>query len=269
MFPADLALSAVSKDAAGIRNPGIIVMLTLSLLLMPAFPLWMRRQERLRRPTLIPNSLWGNTIFTCICLNVFLSTASFDATEQLTNLFFQNLQGLSPLQAAVRLIPMPISGIIVNSAMGLVVHRLRADWLVTGCIALTCASPLVLALMQPDWNYWPAGFFIVFLAPMGVDSLYTVSNLLISSMFPKKTQALAGGVFNTLSQIGQSFGIALLAAISNNVKNGSGDKDKDAKAALLQGYSASSWFFFALCATSLLMSVFGLRRIGKVGKKED
>jgi hypothetical protein len=46
---------------------------------------------------------------------------------------------------------------------------------------------------------------IAFLAnvfnPTGADSLFTVSNLLITSVFHANTQALAGGVFNTVSQV--------------------------------------------------------------------
>lgn len=37
--------------------------------------------------------------------------------------------------------------------------------------------------------------------PTGADSLFTISNLLITSVFHAKTQALAGGVFNTISQV--------------------------------------------------------------------
>jgi hypothetical protein len=37
--------------------------------------------------------------------------------------------------------------------------------------------------------------------PTGADSLFTISNLLITSVFHAKTQALAGGVFNTVSQV--------------------------------------------------------------------
>lgn len=37
--------------------------------------------------------------------------------------------------------------------------------------------------------------------PVGADSLFTIANLLITSVFHAKTQALAGGVFNTISQV--------------------------------------------------------------------
>jgi len=48
-------------------------------------------------------------------------------------------------------------------------------------------------------------YLVAFLAnifnPTGADSLFTIANLLITSVFPTKTQALAGGVFNTVSQV--------------------------------------------------------------------
>ena len=48
---------------------------------MPTFDFWVGRQERLNRPALIPNSLWRNWVFSCICINVFLITGSFGVLE--------------------------------------------------------------------------------------------------------------------------------------------------------------------------------------------
>ena len=112
-------------------------------------------------------------------------------------------------------------------------------------------------------------FIAVLLNPVGCDGLYTISNLLITSVFPKNTQGLAGGVFNTLSYIGQSVSLALLATVSNRVTVESDYTDKKSPEALLVGYRADSWLNLAMCGVSLAFSVWGLRRIGKVGKKED
>jgi hypothetical protein len=46
-----------------------------------------------------------------------------------------------------------------------------------------------------------AAFLANIFNPTGADSLFTISNLLITSVFHAKTQALAGGVFNTISQV--------------------------------------------------------------------
>ena len=44
-------------------------------------------------------------------------------------------------------------------------------------------------------------FLANILNPVGADSLFTISNLVITSVFHENTQALAGGVFNTVSQV--------------------------------------------------------------------
>src|SRR5579859_4321454 len=47
--------------------------------------------------------------------------------------------------------------------------------------------------------------------------LYTISNLAITSLFPVRTQALAGGVFNTIAQIGNSVGLAITSIVAASV----------------------------------------------------
>jgi len=58
-----------------------ITLLSLATVLIPAFVLWMERQERLGKPTLVPNSLWRNSAFVSICLIVLLSWAVVQSME--------------------------------------------------------------------------------------------------------------------------------------------------------------------------------------------
>jgi len=105
---------------------------------------------------------------------------------------------------------------------------------------------------------------------MGADCLFTVSNLLITSVFPAKTQALAGGVFNTIAQIGKSVGLALVAVIAMTATARSEQVDgKSYPVALLDGYHATFWFCFASVLITIGMCSWGLRGIGKVGHKRD
>lgn len=106
---------------------------------------------------------------------------------------------------------------------------MRADWIVivTTIIAIiACIAPLLMAVVNPDWTYWAMAFPAVFFNPLGADGLFTISNLLITSLFPAKMQGLAGGVFNTVSQIGKSVGLALVALSANQVSLALGDDDK-------------------------------------------
>lgn len=126
-----------------------------------------------------------------------------------------------------------------------------------------------MAFARAGSSYWSSAFLANCFNPVGADSLFTIANLLITSVFPPKTQGLAGGVFNTVSQIGKSVGLALVAVIAASVTGSSGLKDKSSPEALLKGYRATFWFCFGLVVMTLGVSAWGLRRVGKVGHKRD
>lgn len=243
--------------------------MSLSVALIVAFVFWVGRQERLGRTALIKNSLWRNKTFTCICINVFLIWGAFNAFEQILNFFFQEVQSLSALETAWRFLPTPVSGSLSSVVTGLILHRFRADWIINATTVLSSLSPFLMALVDPKWSYWICGFPAIFLNSIGADSLFTVSNIVIASVFPAETQGLAGGVFNTVSQIGKSVGLALVALIANSVTENSSFEDKQSPEALMEGYRAAFWFLFTLCVASLVVSVWGLRAVGNVGRGRE
>jgi len=136
--------------------------------------------------------------------------------------------------------------------------------------------------------------------------LYTISNLIIADAFPLSKQSLAGGVFNTVAQIGNSVGLAITAVIAStvaaarypnagnfnsdnsqtgsNTTNGtmsnngnssggnhgeSGVENAEAIIALLEGYRATFWTCFAAILFVAGVSAVGLRKAGKVGLKKE
>lgn len=194
---------------------------------------------------------------------------AFNAFEQLINFFFQDVQMISVLGTSLRFIPTPIVGIISSLVTGMVLHRLRADAIINVTTVVSCVSPLALALIDPKWSYWRCAFVAIALNSVAADSLFTVSNILIASVFPAETQGLAAGVFNTVSQIGKSFGLATVALISNTItKDQEQISDKGSPEALMIGYRAAFWALSGMNVGSLLVSVVGLRKIGNIGKKK-
>jgi hypothetical protein len=97
--------------------------------------------------------------------------------------------------------------------------------------------------------------------------LFTVSNLVISDAFPPDVQSLAGGVFNEVSQFGNSVGLAVTAAIAASITDRSAlERNEDA---LMKGYRAAFWTIFTGTVVVVAVSAFGLRHAGTVGKKND
>lgn len=263
------SLAAISGNTADFRDPSTIAVLVAAIALVPAFILWVGRQERLGRPAVIPNSLWRNRVFTTINYAVFFTWGSFNALETILTFYFQEVQGLSAMQTSLRFLPAPVSGTASNVFMGLIVHKVPANYLVIFGCTLSLVAPLVMCFATPDSSYWSSGFLANIFNPTGADSLFTISNLLITSVFPVKTQALAGGVFNTTSQIGKAVGLALAQVIASSVTARSTYANKRSPDALLEGYNATFWFCFATVLATIVVCLWGLRNIGKVGHKQD
>ncbi|KAF2134395.1 MFS general substrate transporter [Dothidotthia symphoricarpi CBS 119687] len=274
MGSASLALlsycfALISEETAKIKEAQTIALLTIAVALIPSFVFWVGRQEKLGRPAIIPNSLWRNRIFSVICVGVFITWGVFNALESYLTLFFQDVQQISAIQTSLRFLPTPVAGAITNLIMGLVVHRVHANWAVIIGASLSAVGGLLMCVMKPEWTYWSAAFFACILNAIGADVLFTVSNLVITSVFPSRTQGIAGGVFNTIAQIGKSVGLATSAVIASSVTARSRYHDKESPMALMDGFRAAFWYLFALsCATGMLF-LWGLRGIGKVGVKRE
>ena len=171
------------------------------------------------------------------------------------------------MTAAIYYLPETIVGTVVSIAMGFIVYRVQGDWIVFFASILSSIAPLLMAIVNPNWIYWAAVFPAVVLHVIQVDVFFTVANLVITSAFSPKVQALAGGVYNTISQIGRSVGLALSSLIAQSITAASASAGRDNEQALLDGYRGAFWLSFAMIVVSLLVNIWGLRGIGKVGLK--
>ncbi|RDW75844.1 hypothetical protein BP5796_06665 [Coleophoma crateriformis] len=192
--------AVITGSAARIGDPVNIALLSIGVALLPTFVFWVGRQEKLGKPAIIPNSLWKNVAFTSVCLTVFFTWAAFNAFGYFASLYFQDVQQQPPMQTSLRFLPTVVAGILTNMVTGLLVN---------------CG--VLMALADIRWPYWYAAFPAIFLSPISSDVLYTTSMLIITSVFPHKTQSLAGGVFNTISQVGNAVGLAVGGVIAATV----------------------------------------------------
>ncbi|KAK8009456.1 integral membrane protein [Apiospora marii] len=256
--------SVVSRDYNSLKSAQNIVLLVLAVLLIPGFALWAEWQERRGRPALIPNSLWRNAAFTSTCITVFFTWAVFNAFQYFSALFFERVLHLSALQAAIRFLPMVFVGAATNVVTGYCVDKVHVRDLVAYSAVISMVCPLIMALIQPSWIYWQGAFIAMLLIPLHPDVLFTVSSLIISKAYPGKSQSLAGAVFNAISQVGNSVGLAVTAAISSSVTQHRGAAEADEEK-LLAGYHAAFWTMFASMVVVVFVSFFGLKQGGKVG----
>lgn len=177
-------------------------------------------------------------------------------------------------------------GIAVNVITAYLVARVKIQYLAVVSALITMIAPPLMATVTVGENYWFAPFWALFLSPVNPDGmleslpsilaahdtdpssvLFTVSNLVISDAFPPEVQSLAGGVFNEVSQFGNSVGLAVTAAIAASITDRSNEEREEE--ALMKGYRAAFWTIFAGTVVVVVVSAFGLRHGGTVGKKND
>lgn len=200
----------------------------------------------------------------------------------------QRVQGLSGVSTSVRFLPNIIIGAILNIFTGAVIHKFSAYYILLLASFLSIGSPILLAIIDPKWSYWYGQFWAILLSPLAADgtstfssrtnyfadlflctALFVISNIIITTSFPASTQALAGAVFNTVSQFGTAVGLAIMAVISSTVTDTSSIEDKNSPEALLKGYRASFWACFGATVLTCVVGAGGLRRVGRVGVKEE
>lgn len=271
------SLAVLSADLQSIKSATTLTLLPLSIILLGIFPIWMRFRTQHEQPALIPNVFWKNVAFTSTCVAVALSYGVMNSMELFSSLYFQDVQDTSAVSTSLKLLPNLIVGAIINLTVGIFVNKVPARWLVTISSFLCSVAPLLMAVLNPSWSYWYMAFWAQMLAPMSADVLFTVGLIVVSDVFPEKSQGLAGAVYNTVSQFGLSLGtgvcqLVALAVMDSTEGRGHGDtgtpSDEDV-ADVLRGYRASFWTMFASMLLCVTIAVFGLRTAGTIGVKRD
>jgi hypothetical protein len=98
---------------------------------------------------------------------------------------FQEVQHLSAVQAALRFLPNVVIGMVLNLATGLMAHRLHADRLVIITTFLSAGSPLLMAIIDPNWSWWYCAFWAVLLGPLSADGEFFIYHF---RLLPPKSQ---------------------------------------------------------------------------------
>ncbi|KAF2186452.1 MFS general substrate transporter [Zopfia rhizophila CBS 207.26] len=262
-------LAVISSSSSNIRNPINIIILCLAIILIPCFIFWVGRQEARQSPAIIPNSLWRKIEFSSVCAATFLTWAMFNSFGFFVTLTLQKIQHVSAFQTSLRFLPLMIMSILANVVAGYLVGKVPAGILATATSLLSAAAPLLFATMSPRWSYWLAAFPAMAVSPISSDFLFNISNLVITAAFPSGEQAVAGGVFSTVSQLGNSIGLALTAVIASSVmsteRHGAVEEDEN----ILRGYKGAFWASFGAAIGTCLISAWGLRKVGKVGLKRE
>lgn len=285
----------------GWRTSYIIALLVLSVILLCAFVLWEYHlgnhpsseeetssqsgrgfiNNLLTAPPLLKLDLFAraNGRMAAMQALAFFVWAGFSGWIFYAALYYQTYLGLTPILTMVRMLPMTVTGIILNGIVALAIAHVQGIvLLVIGCI-MTGLAPLLFAVIDTSATYWAYGFPAATAAVFGADFIFASGSLFVAKVARPNEQSVAGGLFNTLAQVGTSVGLAISSVvldrtISRKIRSldlpqlpsSSASISDTPKAALLAGYRAVQWLNFAFVMVGLVLALTFLKRIGVIAR---
>lgn len=159
---------------------------------------------------------------------------------------------------------------------------------------LTGVSNLLFALINPAATYWAFGFPAAILTVFGADFVFATGTLFTAKVCLPHEQSLGGAVFQTVTQIGTAFGLAISTVVFNTQIAKAGGSDPSgadvSRDDQLVAYKDAMWTGFAfgafgeykcrvmeadeelnaavMCVGALIAFLF-LRGVGIVGHRKE
>ncbi|KAI0345781.1 hypothetical protein BDW22DRAFT_1426436 [Trametopsis cervina] len=265
----------------------ILALLILGFVLVVAFLLWQYYLERLHEnqddaqawwtpPPIMKISVWGRSKgrMTVILWIAFFQWSSFQSSFFWAQLYYQNYLNLSPVRTMLRLLPMAITGTICNVLVAVFVGRVRFVILIVMGTVLTGCAALLYALINPALPYWAFGFPAAIISVFGSDFVFAAGTLFVAKISLPHEQSLTGALFQTMTQLGTSFGLAITTILFNTTLkkrslaagvevNLSGSNAP--QSAQLDAYKAAMWGAFGFGMFGAVLGIVFLRSVGIVG----
>ncbi|WWD15846.1 hypothetical protein CI109_100270 [Kwoniella shandongensis] len=196
----------------------------------------------------------------------FVTWMAFVSLFYHATLYFQQVQNASPVTAMLQFLPTSISGIICNVIVAFLISRVRTQWLVCVGLLATGLANVCLALSDENTRYWGKPFCAMWLAVMGADFLMATGLIFVSALSLPDEQSVAGALFQTLLQLGGSFGLAITSVISDVEQTKALQRGETPTHSLLVGLQASFWLGAAMSFLALIIAMIALRGMGTIGR---
>ncbi|KAK5327595.1 hypothetical protein LTR93_002980 [Exophiala xenobiotica] len=203
---------------------------------------------------LLPGDIFTTPCMTQLTVALLLLYGNCGIYLLYGTLYFQNIMGATPLQVVAWFTPVAVGGIVLNILQGYLLHLVPGHFLLIVAGAGAVGSPLLLALVPAGGSYWAWVFPSCVLTTMSIDLSYTVICVFLTTQLPSARQGLAGGLINSVMQLG----MALALGLSDIIQSYTVDE-----AGLRKSYQNTFWFAVATgSACSILMVIWG-RKVGK------
>jgi EmrB/QacA subfamily drug resistance transporter len=199
----------VRGNSHGWTSPEIVGSLAAGALLTLAFVRW---ELRTREP-MLPMPLFRSRGFSAANLASLLMFFGMFGSIFLLTQYLQNVQGYSPLQAGLHILPWTGMPMIVAPIAGALSDRIGGKPLIATGLALQAAAlAWMAAVIRPDVPYVDlVGPFVI--AGAGMALFFAPVAAVVLGAVGRSQAGQASGANNAIRELGGVFGVAVLASI--------------------------------------------------------
>jgi len=199
----------VRGNAHGWTSAGIVVPIVAGIALVAAFVAW---ELRAASP-MLPMQFFRNRTFALTNVASLLMFFGMFGSIFLLAQFFQTVQGFSPLQSGLRILPWTAMPIFVAPIAGALSDRVGGQRLMTLGLTLQAAGLAWIAAVTTPTTAYSALVTPFILSGAGMALFFApVANVVLSSVRPEM-EGKASGANNAIRELGGVFGVAVLASL--------------------------------------------------------
>jgi EmrB/QacA subfamily drug resistance transporter len=204
-----LVWGLVRGNTAGWGSAEVLGPLVGGVAATAAFVAWERRTPE----PMLPLRLFRSRSFTAGNAAGFAMYASIFGAAFFLAQYFQTVWHYGPLGAGLRLAPWTVTLSLVAPVAGALAARVGDRALITAGLSLQAAGFAWIALVAREHLGYAAIVAPLVLAGCGVSMAMVAAQNCVIGAVPPADLGKASGTFNTLRQLGGTFGIAILAAV--------------------------------------------------------
>ncbi|KFC87242.1 Methyl viologen resistance protein SmvA [Hafnia alvei] len=194
------------------------IMLLSALIGIVFLVLFYKRQRRSESP-MIDFSLFSNRMFfsgVCIALVAMLAMVG---VELVLSQRLQLVVGLSPLQAALYILPIPLASALAGPFSGLLLPKYGEQKIVLGSLLITGLGIIGLALRYQESIIEIFGYLIAI--GYGIGGAFTASSTAIMFNAPNEKSGMAASIEDMAYELGSVLGITLLGGMMTAIYSNS------------------------------------------------
>jgi EmrB/QacA subfamily drug resistance transporter len=206
---ASLVWGVLRAPDAGWGSTEVLAALGVGVFLLASFVGW----ESFAPSPMVPLSLFRSRMFSAAAGTQFLMAASIFATAYLTSEFFQVSRGDSPLGTGLRFLPWTMTPLLIAPVAGRLIDRVGSRALATpGLLVQAIGFAWILRNAHTHASY---GAFVVpfVVAGVGISMALPAASAAGLNAAPPALLGRAAGVMNTVQQIGQATGVAVVTVV--------------------------------------------------------